>query len=216
MWSIFIKDKLEERCENRMKKEGLLNTYYNKGEFNHPARIGYMIKTIRQLSPLTEDEWRIWYLKNIHDDSYLTGLAEEMCGTIPPQYHIGVDECKDYIYDVMFRRTFQGYNKEKSALRILRQEVSPDVQEAPEDWDTQYFIDFYVKGADNRLVGIQLKPETFYHGQYQNIVDIEGKMGAFRQKYNAATFILTYRQSSEKEIVFCDPGVIKKIKELVI
>lgn len=189
-----------------------LNYYYNKGRFNHPSKIGYMMKMIRELRPITEDEWRIWYLEHVHDADYLQGLAKEMCHTIPDELHASVNQCRAYIYDVMFHRTFQGYNKEKLALQILQNVVSADVQEAPENWDTQYFIDFYVRGANGQLIGIQLKPETFYKGGYQNVVNIEGKMAAFRHQYNALTYILIYKQSTGDSITFLDRTVIDEIK----
>lgn len=192
--------------------ERILNNYYNRGGFNKPARIGYMMKMIRELRPLTEEEWRIWYLGHVHDEDYLTGLAEEMRRSIPPELHADVGQCRAYIYDVMFRRTFQGYNKEKLALRILRDAVSPQVQEAPEDWDTQYFIDFYVRGPNGRLIGIQLKPETFYRGGYQDLVDIDGKMAAFRRDHDALTYVIVYEPSPGSGIVFSDPAVIEEIK----
>jgi hypothetical protein len=199
-----------------MATERLLNNYYNTGGYNQPARIGYMINMIRSLKPLTEEEWKLWYIENVHDESYLEGLAEEMYQSIPRSCNVSIDECRSYIYDVMFRRTFQGYNKEKIALRILRDLVSPDVQEAPEDWDTEYFIDFFIKSSRRDLVGIQLKPETFYRGHYQHVVDISGKMNAFCRKYGAKAYVLKYRQSSDQEgIVFSNPDVIEEIRQSI-
>lgn len=205
---------LKAEVEDQMATERLLNQYYNAGGYNHHARIGYMMKMIRSLKPFTEEEWKLWYLENVHDERYLEGLAKEMCQSIPKSCNVSIDECRAYIDDVMFRRTFQGYNKEKLALRIVRDVVSPDVQEAPEDWDTEYFIDFFVESRSGHLVGIQLKPETFYCGRYQYVVDIKGKMDAFCQKYNAQAYVLIYRQASDGEgMVFSNPDIIEEIKQ---
>lgn len=199
-----------------MTSEGTLNNFYNRGGFNQPSRIGFMMKMIRELKPLTEEEWQIWYLNNVHDEEYLNKLSQEMASFIPSSYNISVEECKDYIYDVMFRRTFNGYNKEKQALKLLRDVISPTVEEAPEDWDTEYFIDFFLYDKNSHLIGIQLKPETFYIGHYQNKVDITGKMQAFRNDKNASTFILKYKTaSSENKITFVNPEVIDEIKSML-
>lgn len=132
---------------------------------------------------------------------------------LPDQYHVSFSECKNYIYDVMFRRTFSGYNRENQALTILHEVISPMVQEAPEDWDTQYFIDFYVYSSRNELIGIQLKPETFYMGRYQYKVDIRGKMNAFCRDKNARAFILKYSVASDRSgIIFTNPEVINEIQ----
>lgn len=197
-----------------MAPESLLNNYYNKGGYNKPSRIGYMMNMIRNLKPLTQEEWKIWYLENVHDEQYLDGLAQEMCEFIPAQHNVSLAECKHYIYDVMFRRTFNGYNRENQALTILRNNISPEVQEAPEDWDTQYFIDFYVYNSNHELIGIQLKPETFYLGRYQYKVDIQGKMESFCRDKGAKAFILKYSVASDKsEIIFTNSDVITEIKK---
>ena len=201
-----------------MANEQLLNSYYNKGGFNKPERIGYMMNMIRKLRPLTEEEWEIWYLKNIHDEKYLDELADEMWHSIPETLCVSKNECRGYIYDVMFRRTFLGYNKEKLALRLLRNTVSPDVQEAPKEWDTEYFIDFYIRDQNDSLIGIQLKPETFFHGGYQNFVDIKGKMKAFCRDFHANAYVLTYRQTGNNanKIEFTNPEVIDEIKQQLV
>jgi len=195
--------------------ERVLNNYYNIGKFNHPSRIGYMMKMIRELKPLTQDEWRLWYYNNVHNEEYVQNIAKEMHSTIPVDYAITVDDCLIYVEDVMFRRTFNGYNKEKNSLKLLREYISPDVKESPADWDTKYIIDFYLE-TPKALIGIQLKPDTFYRGNYQSKVDIKGKMRAFERTYNALSFILLYQQYSNQEgIVFANPEVLDEIKAYV-
>ncbi len=196
-----------------MPSEYILNQYYNVGGFNKPERIGFMMKMIRSLRPLTKEEWRIWYLNNVHDDAYLHNLAVEMNDTIPDKYHVSIEDCYDYICDVMFKRTFAGYNREKQALSILRATVSPSVMEAPEEWDTLYFIDFYLYGVNGQLIGIQLKPETFYLGNYQDKVDIKGKMEQFCRDKSASAFVLMYRSLNDSaNIELVNPEVIEEIR----
>lgn len=197
-----------------MASEIVLNKYYNEGGFNDPHRIGYLMSMIRKLRPLTEEEWILWYLENVHGDRFLDALAEEMQQSIPGHYRVSKNECKAYIYDVMFRRTFEGYDKEKQALILLREIISPSVREAPKEWDTEYFIDFYLYGANNQLIGIQLKPETFFLGNYQNKVDIHGKMNAFCREYNAQAYILIYQAGVEEgQLILSNPEVVDIIKQ---
>lgn len=199
-----------------MYNEKTMNNYYNLGGFNRPQRIGYMMKMIRDLCPLTMEEWKSWYFENVHNAEYLHQLAVEMQATIPVTNNISVNDCERYIYDVMFRRTFQGYNKEKQALKLLRDMISPSIEESPKEWDSRYFIDFYLRDASGMLIGIQLKPDTFYLGNYQAVVDIEGKMKSFREKYNAETFVLKYNPGkSNQAIEFVNPNVVSEIKKLL-
>ena len=79
------------------------------------------------------------------------------------------------------------------------------------------FIDFYIKTSNNKYIGIQLKPETFYTGNYQNVVNIQGKMNAFCKDYNAQAFILKYkRQSQDNEIEIVNSEVIDEIKKALV
>lgn len=197
-----------------MTSEAVLNNYYNAGKFNSPNRIGYLMDMIRKLKPLTEEEWMLWYLENCHDEKFLDGLAEEMQHFIPEKHQISKKECKSYIYDVMFRRTFEGYDKEKQALKLLRKMISPSVKEAPKEWDTKYFIDFCIYEANKQLIGIQLKPETFFLGKYQNKVDIEGKMEAFCLEYDAEAYVLAYQADLKSGgLVFSNPKCVEMIKQ---
>ena len=195
--------------------ESLLNYYYNIGRFNKPERIGFMMNMIRKLHPLTIEEWQLWYFENVHNPEYIDNIVEEFYMSIPSTHNITKDECKNYVYDVMFRRTFNGFNKEKQALKILRETISPYIQEAPKEWDTKYFIDFYLKTSNNGIIGIQLKPETFYLGNYQSVVDIEGKIRSFCNDFNAKAFILKYKQTNQQNIVFANPNIIEEIKKFL-
>lgn len=200
-----------------MTQERLLNKYYD-GRFNSRALIGPMMAMIRELKPLTAEDFRNWYLKNVHDEDYLKDLAEQMQKTIPAEHNVDVKTCYDYINDVMFRRTFNGYNREKPTLKYLQAHISPAVLDSPEEWDAPYFIDFYIpKDEKHPLIGIQLKPDTFYYGKIYKKVNIEGKLKDFRDDFNAKTFILIYdsANSTSDNIIFTNPEVLDEIKKAI-
>ncbi len=200
-------------------KEQILNKYYNIGGYNKPEKIGYMMKMIRQLKPITETEWKMWYLSNKLSEEKIHKIVVDFFESIPEYIaknnNIDESECERYVYDVMFRRTFNGYNKEKFALEELKRVISPEVKESNETWDTKYFIDFYVKTKTGMIIGIQLKPETFYLGHYDNVVDIENKMKNFCKEFNAVTYILRYKKTSDKKIEFVNEEIIEEIKRLL-
>jgi len=197
-----------------MQNERKLNHYYNVGGFNATKRIGYIMSLIKKCNPITLEEWKVWYFEHVRSEEYLKDLAKEMYYFIPPQEGISYKECLDYIYDVMFRRTFEGYNKENQALQLLRKQISPDIKKAPKDWDTNYFIDFYFIAGNSRLIGIQLKPDTFFRGKYYDKVDIEGKIQKFCDDFQAFAYILQYSPSSKNSIVFSNPKTLLKIQAL--
>lgn len=194
-----------------MDNEKTLNQYFNKGKYNYPEKIGYVMSEIRKQKPMTIGEWRTFYFNKVRSISHIENLAQQMHRDIPPSFNIKIEECITYFQDVIIRRTFEGFNKEKQALKILRKEISYAVQESPKEWDGEYFIDFYIKTND-LLIGIQLKPDTFYIGKYFDKVNIEAKLKAFREKYKASTFTLIYKKSNSIDIHFINPEVIDAIR----
>ena len=199
-----------------MVPERVMNDYYNRGGFNRPSRIGYVMNMIRNLQPITCEEWRIWYLEHVHDLDYLWSIAREMYDFIPRSLNVTAADCFNYICDVMFRRTFEGYAMENRALKLLHELISPAVEKSPALWDTYYFIDFYVRAGNGSLIGIQLKPESFFNGKYQDKVDIEEKMKSFCRDMNANAFILMYRRYPGCDrAVITNPQTLNKIRNLL-
>ena len=174
------------------------------------------MKMIRELKPSSMMDWMRWYFEHVHDFPYLYNLTIEFWQTIPAAYKIEFKEALAYVGDVMFQRTFSGYSKESSALQILRKTINPTIQESPAHWDNLYFIDFYFYNSQNQLIGIQLKPESFLHGHYEQHIAINTKMQHFCSTYNARAFILYYRQgynAKSKDDFFINSETINLIKQ---
>ena len=192
--------------------ETILNHYFNVGKYNHPSMIGYVMDAIRICKPITKAEWELYYFKNIRSQDHVRGLSVRMAKGIPDENNMSRDECYEYIKDVIIRRTFNGYNKEKQALKILKERVSDSIVESSREWDSKYFIDFCFRSKGGKIIGIQLKPETFYLGNYEDKVDIEEKLKQFRERYDAMTFVLIYSKDSANNIHFTNQEVIEHIK----
>lgn len=205
------------KTRKKFEHEAVLNKYYNAGKFNSPAKIGYMMKMIRELKPVTMYEWMHWYFANQHDFPYLYNLSVEFWRSIPTSYGIEFREALAYVGAVMFERTFAGYDKEETALHILRSIINPTMQESPAEWDNLYFIDFYYWNSKGQLVGIQLKPESFQQSHCENFVAIDQKMQRFREQFNAQTFVLYYKQGLEFQTdnqFFANPEMVNFMKRV--
>lgn len=172
---------------------------------------------IRNLSPLTQREWQNWYLSNIHDKAYLHDIAISMRTNIPASENITLKACEDYIYDVMFRRTFEGFNKEKKMLKYLQNNVSPKIKESPAEWDARYFVDFYFEENDGTIIGIQLKPESFSKGKYETMADMERKVNDFKRDYGGEVVIIEYgKDFGGNGLVISDMDPVNRLKKLIL
>lgn len=190
-----------------------LNYYFNKGKFNHPIEIGFVMNEIRKAKPMTINEWRFYYYDNVRSEEQLYEIALRMYNSVEEnsRNNYTVEICLNYIKDVIFRRTFEGYNKENEALKILNKIINTKVMLSPKEWDGEFFIDFII---ENPLIGIQLKPITFYKGGYNRIVNIDNKLKEFEKMYKAKTFILIY-EIKNNLIEIQNMAVIDEIKRLV-
>lgn len=201
-----------------MASEYILNQYFNKGGFNRPQLVGYTMNLISELKPESLEEWKKWYIQNVHNEQYIDILAIKMHKTIPEKENVTLDECKAYIRKVLFERNYIGYMKEKLTMEFLQKEFTEKFEHAPKEWDTNYFIDFFVPETDKHpLIGIQLKPDSFYKGRYYKKVDIEGKMKRFKDEKRALAYVLRYStiDAESTELSFCNPEVIGEIKRIL-
>ncbi len=173
-------------------REAKLSSYFSKGGFNSPQRIGYVIKLIKDLRPLTAEEWRIWYMENVHNAAYLENIAGEMFRSIPVDEGLSYKDCLRHIYDVMFRRTFLSYNKEQRALNWLQKTLNVPLQEASVEWVGKYYVDFYFIGDDGKPIGIQLRPDNFYGEGSYNAAATERRHAMFTEATGGQVFVLRY------------------------
>lgn len=193
-------------------REQKLKAYYTEGGFNSAKRIGYVMKLIRELKPLTAEEWRSWYLENVHDEKYLERLAGDMFRTVPVEEDFTYQDCLQYIYEMMFRRTFLGYNKEKAGLQFLREQVSSEVQESPQDWIQKYDAPFYVITKEGKQLLLRLQFDRC--AQVQDPA-LDQRTKDFCEKNNAEVFLIAYARDPSGTAVPSNLNVIKQIKDIL-
>ena len=186
----------------------ILNQVYNDNGYNRISVIGPLMKMCRDLQPLTAEEWKQWYFDNVHSESYLNDIATDFHSKVR-QYGYSESDCRKYIDDIMFDKTFMGYSKECQALGYLKKELGCEVRQAPSKWDAKYYIDFYINAP---RIGIQLKPETVK--EYLAEIGIQEKIQRFCNEKHARAFILYYRKDAQGlEIINKD--TVKSVKQLV-
>ncbi len=164
-----------------MAKEWILNIATNRWQLNRPKYVGKVSEEIRKCQPKSLDDWKKFYMKNVEPkkfiemkahlekfskEKYLDWIGEELCKKIHEVMRKEIEEireedCKRYIRELIFERTYDGYRTEiETIYGVLEKELSVRIHPAPDEWDRKYNIDFYIK-AKNGVVGIQIKPITY-------------------------------------------------------
>lgn len=94
---------------------------------------------------------------------YITGLGQTLYIKLSEVVQselaaITEEECIEYAYNLVLRRTYDGYRTEiETIYGQLESAVERKIEPAPDNWDRAYSVDFFIKVKD-KFIGIQIKP----------------------------------------------------------
>lgn len=105
-------------------KEFVLNHAFNRWQLGYPRNVGHLSKTIRTLNPKSKNEWKTFYFQNLRSKQHLEGLGRKLYDKIKnvvaneERFHpkliesITLQDCLDYVSDVVINRTYDGFRRE--------------------------------------------------------------------------------------------------------
>ncbi|CUU06142.1 MjaI restriction endonuclease [Armatimonadetes bacterium GBS] len=156
-------------------KEWILNIAFNRWQYNRPHYVGKLSESIRECAPRTLEEWERYYFEKVRPtQKMLADTMEEHLNEIGRRLYVKISEqlraeieaiteedCIQYVYEVVIKRTFEGYLREKKTVyEQLETLLQVKMEPAPDEWDRKYNIDFYIKVGE-RYIGIQIKPVSY-------------------------------------------------------
>lgn len=147
---------------------------------NRPRYVGRVAEAIRACAPKSPEEWEQYYFSQVPQRhvpaewqmlgntmrEHLEEVGRRLYAKISEQLRAEVDaiteeDCLQYVYDVVIRRTYEGYLTEKRTVyEQLEQALGEKLHPASDDWDRRYNVDFFIP-VGNRFIGIQIKPVTY-------------------------------------------------------
>ncbi len=122
LYKFFIES--EEKNMPRATKEFVLNYAMNRWQLNFKKNVGPTSELIRSCAPHNFEEWKQYYFNHGKSESHIEKLGKilyEKISTVLPEeerFHpnllksISEQDCIDYMFDVVLRRTYEGYMKE--------------------------------------------------------------------------------------------------------
>jgi len=156
----------------KFKHETLLNYGLNRWGLNKTYSVGALSELIRSCAPNKYQEWEEFYFtkgKQKKKDGinitreYITGLGQTLYIKLSEVVQnelaaITEEECIEYAYNLVLRRTYDGYRTEIDTIYgQLESVVERKIEPAPDNWDRAYSVDFFIKVKD-KFIGIQIKP----------------------------------------------------------
>lgn len=215
-----------------MAKEWILNIATNRWGLNKKNSVGPVSQWIRECNPKTIEDWEHFYYKKLAEFlkikgislspiEYIEDLGRKLYIKITEVIQAEIEEvteedCIQYIYDLVIRRTYDGYLTEiKTIYGKLQKELGVEIKPAPDEWDRLYNVDFYIQ-VGKKYIGLQIKPITYE--QTPEIHKWKEWLGKTHKKFEEdlggkVFIVFSIKKGNEKEIY--NREVIEEIKKEV-
>ncbi len=224
------KDWIKETDSEGLKfqHETLLNYGLNRWGLNKAYSVGALSELIRSCAPNEFKEWEEFYFTkgkqkkkngiNITRE-YITGLGQTLYIKLSEVVQnelasISEEECIEYAYNLVLRRTYDGYRTEIDTIYgQLEGALERKIEPAPDNWDRTYGVDFYIQ-IGGKFIGIQIKPIASGQAlnQYQWIEMHKVSHAKFEKEFGGKVFFVYSEKSTTGKKKIYNSEVIELIR----
>jgi hypothetical protein len=203
-----------------MAKEWILNSAMNRFQLNFKKNVGPTSESIRLCEPKSLEEWRKYYFNHVRSKDHLVNLGKRLYVKITEVIHAEVEQiteedCINYLLNMVINRTYDGYISEiNTVYGQLQKELNTKIEPAPDKWDRQYNVDFYI-AIESSYIGLQIKPvnEGIQLSQIFKEENIQQKThNQFSKKFGGSVFYVISKKIDGKKKI-ANPEVIDEIQE---
>jgi hypothetical protein len=190
----------------KFKHETLLNYGLNRWGLNKAYSVGALSELIRSCAPNEFKEWEEFYFTKGKQKKkngisitreYITGLGQTLYIKLSEVVQnelasITEEECIEYAYNLVLRRTYDGYRTEiETIYGQLEGAIERKIEPAPDNWDRTYSVDFFIKVGE-KFIGIQIKPIASGQAlnQYQWIEMHKVNHAKFEKEFGGKVFFI--------------------------
>jgi len=130
-----------ERKAITMAKEWILNMATNRWGLNKKDSVGPVSQWIRECGPKTIKDWENFREINLTPKEYIQDLGRKLYTKITEVIQAEIEEVKEedcfqYIYNLVIKRTFDGYQTEiKTIYGRLQETLKVPIKPAPDEWE---------------------------------------------------------------------------------
>lgn len=217
-----LEDQVRKCGRSYGKKETLLNLAINRFQLNRPPCVGEIMRLIRDCQPQSLTEWDEWYFQNAMTRSKNPSrITRESIREIGERLYAKLEEfvipemkeaiatiteadCIDYVYNLVIRRTYDGYITEKSVVTDKLASRFPDVEFKESDPELDHAGDVdYVAVVGKYQFGIQVKPITVDTGiaSYAISSRMQKSFDAFTRKFGGKVFVVKSKKEGDTKSI---------------
>ena len=146
-----------------MAKEWILNSAMNRFQLNFKRNVGAVSEEIRKCNPKTLKNWEDYYFSNVRSKKHIEELGKKLYIKVTEVIALEVEniteeDCIEFMYNMVTKRTFDGYMTEiKTIYGQLQEILNIKIEPASDEWDRGYNVDFFIK-VNDKYIGLQIKP----------------------------------------------------------
>ncbi len=191
-----------------MPKEWILNQANMRWGLTRKNKVGPVAELIRKCSPKSLKEWEEFYLKKAYSKEHLEHLGKILFIKVTDVCKAEIEnitekDCIDFIYNLVIRRTYDGYQSEiQTIYGQLEKLLNVAIEPAPDEWDRKYNVDYFIR-VNDKYIGLQIKPAGYeYITQIINEREQQKKTHKkFADKYGGNVFyIISITEGKNKRI----------------
>ena len=214
-----------ERKAITMAKEWILNMATNRWGLNKKDSVGPVSQWIRECGSKTIKDWENFYYQklsemlkkreiNLTPKEYIQDLGRKLYTKITEVIQAEIEEVKEedcfqYIYNLVIKRTFDGYQTEiKTIYGRLQETLKVPIKPAPDEWDRLYIE------VNGKYIGLQIKPITYEQTPevYRWKEWLSKTHDKFEKDRGGKVFIVFSIKKNDKKII-SNPEVIGEIQK---
>ncbi len=201
-----------------MPKEWILNQANMRWGLTKKNKVGPVSELIRKCSPKQINEWEDYYYQHVYPKDHLEELGRRLFIKITEVCQaeiesITVEDCINFIVNLVINRTFDGYQSEiQTVYGQLQHELGVPIEPAPDEWDRLYNVDFFIK-VNDKFIGLQIKPAGYaYITQIINELNFQKASHLkFTKKYGGKVFYVISIKDGKRKIIY-NREVIEEIR----
>jgi hypothetical protein len=193
--------------------ETVLNNVAQRYQLTRPTKVGSTSKIINDYDPKSFDDWvEIFFEKSVQHKKggvkvtkeFLSNVGDELFKNLQEKYfpeiikaqkEITPELCQQFIYDVVLRRTWDGYLAEKSVIEQLVISLNGKVEFNKTDPKLESINIDYVGDIKSKIrkIGISVKPIS-----YKNKVDSIYNSWKDWESENGKVFLVFYKTKKDR------------------
>ena len=211
----------------KFRHETLLNYGLNRWGLNKAYSVGALSELIRSCAPKEFKEWEEFYFtKGKQKKKGGISITREYINLLGQTLYIKLsevvqmelksiteEECIEYAYNLVLRRTYDGYRTEiETIYGQLEAAIERRIEPAPDNWDRAYSVDFFIK-IKEKYLGIQIKPIASGQAlnQYQWIEMHKVNHAKFEKEFGGKVFFVYSTKGSTGKKKIYNTEIIEEI-----